>query len=337
MGRFWTDYTWDVAAGLPVVTKMPQETRYIKTYVYGLDLISVYTDDLEHGATAQDYYFSDGLGSTVTLARDSTPTQSAAWTYDAFGEVRSTNSGTPSTSFLFTGDQFDAKARQSQGLYYLRARYYDPEGGRLLTKDPFPGIADQPQTLNAYAYALNSPALLADPTGLFGPCDILDRARDVGEPIADYVVDKVQDVGQYTVRRFVSPQTTFQDTVALGISLFSEGNRQAGPYGFSYYENCRGLCDLIADHVLDAPAFTPGYIGFAERRLGPAEVAHEAQHYLQSLVLGPGYLPLTFEEWVRSGFSCGWGGECLYKTSIIETDAVRAAKDKKQHFPFCPR
>jgi hypothetical protein len=85
-------------------TMLPQEIRSIKTYVYGLDLISVYTDDLEQGRTAQDYYFGDGLGSTVTLARDSTPAEASAWTYDAFGEVRST-SGTLSTSMLFTGEQ----------------------------------------------------------------------------------------------------------------------------------------------------------------------------------------------------------------------------------------
>ena len=132
LGRFWTDYTWDVGAGLPVVlqetyrekTKMPQETRYVKTYVYGLDLISVYTDDLEHGTTAQDYYFSDGLGSTVTLARDSVTNETSAYTYDAFGEVR-TESGTLLTDFLFTGEQRDSES----DLYYLRARYYDAGAG----------------------------------------------------------------------------------------------------------------------------------------------------------------------------------------------------------------
>lgn len=45
--------------------------------------------------------------------------------------MRSTT-GTLSTSMLFTDEQFDAKARASQGLYYLRARYYDPSIGRTL-------------------------------------------------------------------------------------------------------------------------------------------------------------------------------------------------------------
>ena len=138
-----------MAAGPPVVlqetyrekTSMRQETRSVKTYVYGLDLISVYTDDLEHGTTAQDYYFSDGLGSTVTLARASG--ESGAWTYDAFGEVGS-KSGVLSTDFLFAGEQFDPKARLTQGLYYLRARYYDSSSGRFLTEDPLPGVVGLP-------------------------------------------------------------------------------------------------------------------------------------------------------------------------------------------------
>ncbi len=48
----------------------------------------------------------------------------------ALAEVR-TKSGTLSTDFLFTGEQFDAKARLTQGLYYLRARYHDPSIGRF--------------------------------------------------------------------------------------------------------------------------------------------------------------------------------------------------------------
>lgn len=49
--------------------------------------------------------------------------------------MRST-SGTLSTSMLFTGEQLDPKVRPSRvakeaGLYYLRARYYDPSIGRV--------------------------------------------------------------------------------------------------------------------------------------------------------------------------------------------------------------
>jgi RHS repeat-associated protein len=181
-------------------TKMPQETRSVKTYVYSLDLISVYTDDLEHGTTAQDYYFSDGLGSTVTLARDSVSGETGAWTYDAFGEVRS-KSGTLSTDFLFTGEQFHAKARPAGGLYYLRARYYDPSIGRFLTQDPLSGIVGLPLSQNRYPYVLNDPINLVDPSGLcaFGiPCP--EPIKNAGESIkdaADTVRDATVGAGQW--------------------------------------------------------------------------------------------------------------------------------------------
>ena len=37
--------------------------------------------------------------------------------------------------------------------------------GRFLTKDPFPGFSSLPSTLHPYAYGLNNPATLVDPSG----------------------------------------------------------------------------------------------------------------------------------------------------------------------------
>jgi RHS repeat-associated protein len=51
--------------------------------------------------------------------------------YDAFGnEVHS--AGTTPNNFLYRGDQFDPDL----GLYYLRARYYNPATGRFMSRDP---------------------------------------------------------------------------------------------------------------------------------------------------------------------------------------------------------
>lgn len=54
---------------------------------------------------------------------------------------------------------------EETGLYYLRARYYDPEIGRFISKDPVPGILSAPQTLNQYVYCINNPLKYTDPTG----------------------------------------------------------------------------------------------------------------------------------------------------------------------------
>ncbi|NIN67647.1 MAG: hypothetical protein GTO63_23685, partial [Anaerolineae bacterium] len=63
---------------------------------------------------------------------------------------------------LFTGEQRDWET----GLYYLRARYYDPEIGRFLAQDPLRGSQLHPQTQNRYPYVGNNPTNWLDPTGL---------------------------------------------------------------------------------------------------------------------------------------------------------------------------
>ena len=51
------------------------------------------------------------------------------------------------------------------GLYYFGARYYDPETGRFITKDPDGGDVTDPQSPNPYVYVKNNPLNLIDPDG----------------------------------------------------------------------------------------------------------------------------------------------------------------------------
>ncbi len=86
-----------------------------------------------------------------------------SYTYDAFGATK-THTGTSTSVWKFTGEQNDTTVNQSP--YYLRARYYDPVMGRFFTRDPFKGSVLSPDSLNAYAYADNDPAVVVDPWGL---------------------------------------------------------------------------------------------------------------------------------------------------------------------------
>ena len=51
------------------------------------------------------------------------------------------------------------------GMYYLIARYYNPEHGVFLSVDPDPGDEDDPITMNGYTYGDNNPVMMVDPDG----------------------------------------------------------------------------------------------------------------------------------------------------------------------------
>jgi len=62
---------------------------------------------------------------------------------------------------LYRGEQFDSDL----GLYYLRARWYNPATGRFMTRDPYQGSIYDPASLHRYNYAHANPANFIDPSG----------------------------------------------------------------------------------------------------------------------------------------------------------------------------
>ena len=107
-------------------------------------------------------YMEDGLGS-VTEVTNWHGTVRRAYVYDSFGNIE-TQTGTlnPTNPFKYTGREIE----EETGLYYYRARYYDPEIGRFLNEDPieFDG------GINFYAYVGNNPVNYVDPFGLARQC-----------------------------------------------------------------------------------------------------------------------------------------------------------------------
>jgi RHS repeat-associated protein len=102
------------------------------------------------------YFHADGLGSVTSLSSGA-GTLVQTYGYDSFGKQLS------STGSLTNPFQFAARESDSEtGLYYYRARYYDPAGGRFLSEDPirFDGGT------NFYSYTGNSPVNWYDPFGL---------------------------------------------------------------------------------------------------------------------------------------------------------------------------
>ena len=111
------------------------------------------------------YYHTDGLGS-VTELTDSSSSVIEKYTYDIFGNViiKDAQGNVLSQSAVGNPYFFTARALDPEtGLYYYRARYYNPKIGRFLQTDPVGYSAG----INLYAYCSNNPINRTDPSGLF--------------------------------------------------------------------------------------------------------------------------------------------------------------------------
>jgi RHS repeat-associated protein len=149
-----------------------------RVYTYGLDLISQYKYESGPGSPYWDvsYYGYDGHGN-VRFLTDSDGNITDTYDYDAFGTLTGRQVLDPSIGlvpvdasneslvtqnhYLYCAEQFNPDL----GLYFLRARYMDPERGRFWTMDSFEGVIRVPASLHKYLYANANPVSFVDPIG----------------------------------------------------------------------------------------------------------------------------------------------------------------------------
>jgi len=137
------------------------------------------------------YFVTDHLNSTRALT-DADGNAIRSYEYDAYGDSGQDPQGIENP-YQYTGRELD-----STGLYYYRARYYDPGAGRFISEDPI-GLS---AGLNSYAYVEGNPVSLTDPLGLesIGPWNDGTMNNVTGyvpandcerEAIADLLIDLV--------------------------------------------------------------------------------------------------------------------------------------------------
>src|SRR5207248_2530142 len=93
------------------------------------------------------YYGHDGHGN-VRFLSDVNGAITDTYTYDAFGILIASSGSTPN-NYRYCGEQWDSDL----GLYYLRARYLNPNDGRFWTRDMVEGSRNDPYSLHKYLYA----------------------------------------------------------------------------------------------------------------------------------------------------------------------------------------
>ncbi len=175
-----TDYLVDDLnpTGYPqVVEELSGAGVVQRQYSYGLQRIS--ENQVLNGTWTPSFYGYDGAGNVRNLA-NSAGAVTDTYEYDAFGNSF-TVSGTTPNVYLYRGEQFDSDL----GLYYLRARYYNPATGRFLSKDPkhlCDCSLDNPASLHLYSYASSDPVDRIDPGGRADLLEVEEEEEEVTVP-----------------------------------------------------------------------------------------------------------------------------------------------------------
>ena len=144
-----TTWTYD---GVDVLREMSATTT---KYIHGPGIDEPLA--MEDGAGMLTLLHADALGSVMSTS-DSSGAVTAARRYDAWGVFEAGIAD----GHGFTGREWDAAV----GLYYFRARYYDPSRSRFISEDPIGFRGGN----NFYTYVGGNPLTRTDPSGLQESC-----------------------------------------------------------------------------------------------------------------------------------------------------------------------
>jgi RHS repeat-associated protein len=148
------EYVNDVSSDLAYTLEAKDLTNSTSTYyIYGLGLLSQGDDSFSD----RKYLLEDGIGN-IRYVADTGGGEIEAYEYDPDGNEFL---GGNTSDFRYKGEQLDP----ATGLYFMRARYYDPFTGNFVSHDPLEGDIMLPQSFNGYNYANNDPVNFADPSG----------------------------------------------------------------------------------------------------------------------------------------------------------------------------
>ncbi|MGP8184773.1 MAG: RHS repeat-associated core domain-containing protein, partial [Terracidiphilus sp.] len=114
-----------------------------------------------------------------------------------------------------SGEQYDSDL----GLYYLRARYYNPLTGRFMSRDPWSGNQFDPRTLHRYLYVGSNPVNDIDPRGrdLFEYA--IEQSASIPEAKLIDIYGCVADASLAAVDLIINPQISLSTELGGGAAV----------------------------------------------------------------------------------------------------------------------
>jgi RHS repeat-associated protein len=153
--------TYSIYDGQQVALEFDSTGAVERRYLSGPAVDQVLAEETAAGVV--EWLLADHEGTIRDVAEHDSQTHETTvvnhLTYDAFGNITSQTNAAKQPHVTYTGRYWDADA----GLYYYRARWYDPIVGRFISEDPKGFAAGDPNLLR---YVKNSPLTHVDPTGM---------------------------------------------------------------------------------------------------------------------------------------------------------------------------
>ena len=165
-----TEYTYDNSGRL---IRESYSGRYNDNTTVSREYIFLYDESgivgclfAKNGATPAAYFYRKNLQGDVTAIYNESGNKVGEYAYDAWGNCTVLSGAATDVvrynPIRYRGYYYDIET----GLYYLNARYYNPQWRRFISPDDTSYLdPETPNGLNLYAYCNNDPVNYVDPSG----------------------------------------------------------------------------------------------------------------------------------------------------------------------------